>query len=201
MFAQKGRYVVGILVLVLIISVGVNLYDHFVTLPKIQATMNNMRTEALLQWLNKIGRIRYLLEHSETNFDVWEAEYDAYLAGDFVDIYGVGIGYDPETIKYTYNPETLGYWLRRSTWGLGYAVEAIYLGNQTGVITSRNLDQYILQKIENITQTIESIENYMVISANGVDPVKQLQEKGNLTKIMNYCKQIHETYIEIVTYY
>jgi len=192
MTPQLKKYVVAILVLALIISVGLNLYDHFITLPQMQATTNNMRVQALQQWLDSIGRLRYLLERSETNFDVREAEYDAYLARDFVAMYGVGIGYDPET---------LGYWLRRSTFDLELSVHDIYWGNQTGVITSRNLDQYILEKIQNITQTIENIENSMIISANGVDPVKQLREKGKLTEIIDYCKQISEVHIEIATYF
>jgi hypothetical protein len=201
MSPQTRRYVVGILVLALIISVGLNLYDHFITLPQIQATANNMRTEALLGWLDTIGNVRHTLERSGTSSDVYEARHDTLLAGEFVDIYGMGIGYDPETGRYAYKPETLLHWLRGSTKDLEYAVMAIYVGNQTGPVTSRPLDYYVSLRIMNITMTIRNIENSMTISANGVDPVRQLQEKGNLDIIIDYCKQISETYDEIAIYY
>ena len=201
MTPQLKKYVVAILVLALIISVGLNLYDHFITLPQMQATTNNMRVQALKQWLDTMERIRYTLEHASTNLDVYEAAYHTRLAGELVDIYGVGIGYNPETTPmYTYDRETLSYWLKRSTSDLEYAVLAIYFGNQTGVITTQYLDYYVWEKIGNIRNSIENITNTMIISANGVDPVKQLQEKGNLNIVIDYCKQISETYIEITTY-
>jgi hypothetical protein len=75
------------------------------------------------------------------------------------------------------------------------------VGNQTGPVTSRPLDYYVSLRIMNITMTIRNIENSMTISANGVDPVRQLQEKGNLDIIIDYCKQISETYDEIAIYY
>lgn len=157
-----------------------------------QATLNNMKTKALQEWLGQMRSAKYLLERSETNFDVHDASIHTSMAKKFIQIFDIGNGYDPENLHY---------WLRASTNRLDLALQIIYLGNQIGVITSRNLDQYILQKIENITQTIENIENAMITSTNGVDPVKQLEEKGSLTKIVNYCKQISETYIEIATYY
>ncbi|MFX0207418.1 MAG: hypothetical protein ACFFDT_15625 [Candidatus Hodarchaeota archaeon] len=196
------KYLVGILAIALIISVGLNLYNHFITLPQMQATTNNMRVQALKQWLDTMERIRFTLWHADTNFDVYEAAYHTRLAGELVDICGIGVGYNPETTPmYTYDRETLYYWLTRATYDLEYAVEAIYWGNQTGVITTQYLDHYVEEKIGDIRNAIENIENSMIISANGVDPVKQLQEKENLNLVIDYCKQISETYMEIVTYY
>ena len=182
----------GILVLVLIMSVGLNLYEHFIVLPQMQATLNTMRACALQSWVDQMGFVRGVLDHAETNFDVYDAKLHTAFARKFVQICVTGFDYDAENMYYL---------LSLSTSHLDYAIETIFLGNITGPVPSRDLDQYILQKIGSIIQTIESIEHSMITSANGVDPIQQLEEKGNLTNIMNYCNHIIETSTEIINHY
>jgi len=186
------RYVVGILVIVLVISVGLNLYEHFVVFPQMQATLNNMRVYALQSWVDQMDFTQDVLDHAETNFDVYDAKLHTSFARKFAQIYVTGIDYDAENLYYL---------LSYSTSRLDYAIETIFLGNITGPVPSRYLDQYILQKIGSIIQTIESIKHSMKMSANGVDPIQQLEEKGNLTNTRNYCDQIIETSTEIINYY
>lgn len=186
------RYVVRILFLTFIISVGLNLYDHFVTLPKMQATTNNMRVHALWEWQSQMMTVKNMLKTAETNLDAYDAWIHATLAIRFLQIYGIEID--------RHNPDNLYYWLSLSTSRLDQACMDIYSGKDPGP-TSENIGEYVLQKIGNVTQAIENIMNSMKISANGVDPVQYLLEIGNLTNTMNYCNQLIETSTEIINYY
>ena len=201
-FQQKRRYLVGILVLVLIISVGLNLYDHFITLPQMQAIMNDMRVRAFNSWLDEMTACAYILESAETLEDFWHARDHLYYAEGSVAtlLTGIDTGYYSE--QYT---KHLYYWINRATDSLEYAVQRIR------ALVYKNLsaldDEFISSRIKNITQAIHDIGLSLLTSGIserwtniGVDPIQQFRDKGKLTDMMNYCKQIAENSEEITHY-
>jgi len=104
---RRKRFLVGILVLVLIVSVGLNLYDHFIVIPQMQATINNMRVEALKSWLGKMQLVKNILRRAETNLDVEDASVHTSWAELFADILTYGI----DTSYLSPNYRGLYYWI------------------------------------------------------------------------------------------
>lgn len=193
--SQIRRYVTGIIFLVLIVSVGLNLYDHFVTLPQMEATTNNLRVEALEGWLHKMELVKNLLKRAETNFDVEDVGIHTSWAKMFVDVFTSGIDIFEHQKEFYY-------WVDKTTYYLQEALFQIYRGNQTGFVTERNLDQNILAMIANVTDAIENIESKThTLSLNGVDPAQQLREAGVLTDVLNHLEEIYEISVDMYDYY
>jgi hypothetical protein len=189
------RYVPRIVVLVLVVSVALNVYDHFVTLPQKESTMNNMRVEAFKAWRNRMVLVKSLLKRAETNFDVKDIKGDTYSAERFANIFTTGINiFEPQKELYQ--------WVSKTAYYLDEALLTIYSGNQTGVIIEQPLDENILTMIQNVTTTIENLGSKTeILSLNGVDPAQQLREAGVLTDILNYLEQIYEVSIDMNNYY
>lgn len=200
--SKKKTYFVGILVLVLIISVGLHLYDYFIILPKMQATTNDMRAGAFGSWLSDIGYTAYVLETAETNEDLRQAAYYLDSAKWSLSVLSSGIDRGRYLDQYSENPY---YWINKATDSLDYAIHQTW--------SSPALDQYIRLRIENIIQAIRNMRTSLMTSDRiaerpgyehsdyiGVDLVQQLRDEGKLTDVMNYCRQIHESSIDIADY-
>jgi hypothetical protein len=193
---------VGILVLVLIISVGLNLYDHLIVFPQMQATINDMRVQALNGWLSKMELVKNILVQAETNFDVEDATVHTYRAKRFEEILS-------NEISIGKHGKELYYWVSKVTFYLDEALRKVYSGNQTGAVTERNLDQNVLTMIENVTTNIENLRSktssmQMIMwttGLKGVEPTQQLREAEFLTDVLNYLEQIDQVSIEILDYY
>lgn len=201
--AGKRRYLLGTLILVLIFSLGLNLYNSLVIQPKMQATINNMRVEALQDCLGTMGGVKNVVRRAETNFDVKEAVVYASYAIPFMKIFISGI----DVFRH---PEKLYYWVQRATYDLRDGLNEVYFGNETGVVTERNLDKNILAMIENLSEAIENIERRVdippvrglhILSVKGVDPAQQLREADVLTDVLDYLKQICKVSGDMYNYY
>ncbi len=195
---QRRKLLVGLFVLVLIISVGLNLYDHFIVLPRMQATINDMRNQALNGWLSKMGSVKYILVQAKTNFDVEDARVQTSRLRRFEDILSNGINVFE-------HGEELYYWISKVTFYLDEALLKVLSGNQTGAVTERNLDQNVLTMIENVTTNIERLRtrtSFMwTVSPKGVEPTQRLREAEVLTDALNYLERIDQVSIEILDYY
>lgn len=189
------RYVPRIVVLVLVVSVALNVYDHFVALPQIESTVNNMRVEAFKAWRSRMVSVRFYLNRAETNFDIKDISDDTYMAERFANIFTSGINiFEPQKELYQ--------WVSKTAYYLDEAMLMIYSGNQTGVVTEQPLDENILTMIQNVTTTIENLRSKTeIVSLNGVDPAQQLREAGVLIDILNYLEQIYEVSIDMNNYY
>jgi len=189
------RYVPRIVVLVLVVSIALNVYDHFFALPQIESTMNNMRVEAFNAWNSKMSLVKHLLKRAETNFDIEDAAVETSWARLFVDIY-------TSDINIFRHPEKLYYWASMVTHHLDLSLHEIFLGNETGVITEKPLNEDVLSMIQNVTTTMENLESKTgILSLNGVGPAQQLREAGVLTDTLNYLEQIYEVSIDMYNYY
>lgn len=207
------RILIPALILILIISVALNWHDNYVIRPQMQATMNDMGATAFISWQNEMDYARFALEtarrRSETynGFqerglvmdDFGKAEEYLHSAGlsAAVLLTGVDRGYYPEEAAVN-----LYHWIDRATNDLGAAIdELIALVFQDLFRDQSSLDQYILLRIENITQAIHNMIAFEQLRQySGVDLVKQLQDNGKLADVMNCCKQIAETSIEVLDY-
>lgn len=199
---QRRKLLVGLFALVLIISVGLNLYDHFIVLPQMQATINDMRVQALNGWLSKMELVKNILVQAETNIDVEDATVHTSRAKRFEDILSDGINIFE-------HGKDLYYWVSGVTFYLDEALWKVYSGNQTGAVTERNLDQNVLTMIENVTANIENLRSktssmQMIMwttGLRGVEPTQQLREAEVLTDVLNYLERIYQVSIEILDYY
>ena len=192
------RYVVRILVLTFIVSVGLNLYDHFVVLPQMQATINNMSLQALDGWMGKMETVRNILKRAETNIDVEDGHVHTSWAERFVDI----LTTEMESSKYH---NKLYYSMSKATFYLDEALLTVHFGNQTEPVTERNLDENVLTMIENVTTNIENLYNKINLvrtrPPNGVEPTQQLREAGVLTDVLTCLEQIYQVSSDILNYY
>jgi len=188
---------VGILVLVLIVSVGLNLYDHFIVIPQMQATINNMRVQALDAWLGMMQKVNNILKHAKTNIDVKDAHNHTSWAEPLVHsrlTYGIDI-WEHQNEFY--------YWISKVAFYLDEALVTVHFGNKTGPVTERNLDQNVLTMIENITTTYDNSETKIRshLSSNGVEPVQQLREAGVLADVLIHLEQIYQISADILNYF
>ncbi len=193
--SQIKRYVPGIVVLVLVVSIALNVYYHFFALPQIESTVNNMRVEAFNAWNSKMSLVKHLLKRAETNFDIEDVAVETSWARLFVDIY-------TSDINIFRHPEKLYYWASMVTHHLDLSLHEIFLGNETGVITEKPLNEDVLSMIQNVTTTMENLESKTgILSLNGVDPAQQLGAAGVLTDILNYLEQIYQVSVDMYNYY
>lgn len=209
------RILVLALVLILIISVALNWYDNYVIRPQMQATMNNMRVIAFISWQNEMGYSGSALEtarmRAETTYDGFQERGlvldDVEKAEEYLDSGGWSAAVLLHNVdKGHYSEEAavnLYHWIERATNDLGAAIDEVKgLVFQDMFQDQSSLDQYILLGIKNITQAIRSMRAFSVPLKqwNGVDLVQQLQDNGKLADVMNYCKEIAETSIEVLNY-
>ena len=195
----KKNNLIGIVALALLVSVGLNVYDHFITIPKIQATTNNMRIHAFNSWLNEMIATAYVLKKAVTLDEFHQAEICLRRAEPSVAALLAGI--DPGTTS-------LYYWINRATDSLTYTVQQIefLIAEALKYVNPSPLDQHIMSKIENITVAINDLSDSLTPQI--LDPwthieadlILYLQDEGKLTDIVNYCKQIHENSIDITDY-
>jgi hypothetical protein len=189
------RYVPRIVVLVLVVSIALNVYDYFVVLPQIESTVNNMRVEAFKAWRGKMVLVNHLLKRAETNFDIEDVVVETSRAKLFADIYTFDI-------HISKHPEKLYYWVSMVTYHLALSLHEIFIGNETGVITEKPLNEDVLSMIQNVTTTMENLESKTGrVSLNGVGPAQQLREAGVLTDVLNYLEQIYEVSGDMYNYY
>ena len=208
------RLLVLTLVLLLIISVALNWHDNYVTRPQMQATMNDMRVIAFISWQNEMGHTASALETARTRaetYDDFQARGrvldDFEKAEEYLDsadwsaavlLHDVDKGYYPEEAAVN-----LYHYIERATNDLGAAIEELKaLVFQDLFQNQSSLDRYILLRIENITQSIRNMRAFWspLRQYSGVDLVKQLLDNGKLADVMNYCKQIAETSVEVLDY-
>jgi len=191
---KKKSYFVGVLILILFVSVGLNLYDNLYTKPMMQERMNYMSAEAFQSWLDEIKSIKSILERAKTNLDVKEAVNYTFAAKQFANVleWQIEIPRPPNFAEHLY--------LRISGAAimLDKAVSAIAMKTPT---TLRNLEYETLQRTGNLTATIENLVDSVGTVRDGVDPVQQLEKKGVLNQVINYLKQVEATSIEIWAMY
>lgn len=187
---EKKSYFIVALISILIVSVALNLYDNLYTIPVEQTRIRYMSAEAFQSWLDEMKSIKSILQIARTNVDVRDAMNYTLAANGFATTleWQIEISRPPNFAEHTY--------LRVSsaTSALDKAVTAIATKPP---ISSRNLDYTTLQKIGNLTLTIENLANSVAIVTDGVDPVQQLEEKAVLNDVTSYLKQITTTSLEI----
>jgi len=182
-FQQKRKYLVGVLVLALIVSVSFNLYNHFVVIPKTPKTLNNIIAEVLRRWMSQMMGAKNILESAETNFDAYDARSKVTRAYDYLEICRDEIGYSLESFYGS---------IRSSTRRLWDALDTIFWRNASPDmgVTTQNLTEYDLSNIEDICQAIDNIYLLMKLENSGVNPVQQLEEQENLTDIIFSLRKI-----------
>lgn len=187
---KKKSYFIVALISILTVSVVLNLYDNFYAKPVMQTRINYMSAEAFQSWLNEMKSIDTILKLVSTNLDVKEAMNYTFAAKGFagVLVWQIEISRPPNFAEHLY--------LRVSgaTYMLDKAVSTIATKPPT---TLRNLDHNTLEKIGNLTITIENLVNLVGTVSDGVDRVQQLEEKAVLNQTINALLQIETTSTEI----
>ena len=187
---ENRKYLLGIGILVLIIFLAVDDLNNRYVSGYLQKRIDYMSTEAFQSWLDEMESIKSILKLAKTNLDVKEAMNYTFAAKQFANIldWEIEVHRPPNFAEHLYNRIAV------ATVTLDDAVSAIATKPPT---TLRNLDGNTLQKLENLTATIENLLNSVGTVEVGVHPVKQLEKKDVLSQVMGYVKQIKATSIEI----
>lgn len=187
---KKKSYLVVVSISILIVSVGLNLYDNLYTKPVMQTRINYMSAEAFQSWLDETKSIERILKLAKTNLDVKEATNYTFAAKRFAEIleWQIEISRPPNFAEHLY--------LRISS-AIGMLDRAVTAVATKPPITLQNLDDDTLQKIGNLTMTIENLVSSVGTINDGIDPVQQLEEKAVLNRVINYLMQIRTTSTEI----
>lgn len=188
---ENRKHLVGVVLFVLIIFLALHDLSNIEASNHRQITMNYMSAEAFQSWLHEMESVKSILKVAKTNLDVEEAMNCTFAAKQFANI----LDWKIEVYRPPNFAEHLYLRIAVATVALYDAISAIATKPPT---TVRNLDDNTLQKIENLTVTIENLVNSVGTVRDGVDPVQQLEEEGLLNQVIDYCKQIQETSIEII---
>jgi hypothetical protein len=160
-----------------------------------QTTENDMRTEAFKAWLSQMALIKSLLNGAKTNYAIEDCSHQVSYAKRYVNVFESGI----DVFE---SGNELYYGVSKATYYLHEALSRIYFGNQTGPVVYRNLDQYDLAIIGNLTSSIENLGRTATsLSLNGIEPTAQLKDDGVLTDVLRYLEQIYGFAQSVYEYY
>lgn len=197
---ENRKNLIGVVAIGLIIFLTLHDLVNIGASYHLQKTINYMSAEAFKSWLDEMKSIKIILEPAKTNLDVKEAMNYTFAAQRFANILDWEIEVFPRPANFA---EHLYLHIAGATYALNKAVSAIATKPPT---TLRNLDDDTLQKIGNLTTTIENLADSVgaigLIEAGrrkfyDVGPVQQLEQKGILNQVINYVEQIEATSLEI----
>lgn len=197
---ENRKNLVGVAAIGLIIFLTLHDLVNIGTSNHLQKTINYMSAEAFKSWLDEMKSIKIILEPAKTNIDVKEAMNYTFAAQRFANILDWEIEVFPRPANFA---EHLYLHIAGATFALNKAVSAIATKPPT---TLQNVDDDVLEKIGNLTTTIENLVGSVgtagYVGTAGrefydVGPVQQLEEKGVLNQVINYVKQIEAISLEI----
>lgn len=192
------KLVLSLFLIILLASLGFNLYSYFVAQPAMQAAANNKDNRAFEEWTSLIGFIAYLLDKANTNFEVEDAWTLSRTTEDVSRIFTSSLESAGGSAKNLSSEITYAmFWLTQST-------NAMFSGNQTGSVTLRELEPAILVKKENLTAAIRAIATsaFDPLQHNNSGSLSQWLEENNLTNLLiDRCKEVDDIGQEIYEYY
>lgn len=197
---ENRKNLVGVVAIVLIIFLTLHDLVNIGASNHLQKKINYMSAEAFKSWLDEMKSIKIILEPAKANLDVKEAMNYTFAAQRFANILDWEIEVLPRPANFA---EHLYLHIAGATYALNKAISAIATKPPT---TLQNFDDDVLEKIGNLTTTIEnlvgSVGTVGYVGTAGhefydVGPVQQLEEKGVLNQVINYVKQIEATSLEI----
>lgn len=192
------KYLIALFAVMLLVSVGFNIYDHFVVWPSTQATLNNKDVKAFESWLDLLVVTDYFLSNPKTNVDIHDAWLIARMASEVTEIF------TPSLESFGGLARNLSFGVTYATSWLVEATDAVYVGNKTGVVSERELEQPILNIIANLTRVIRNLVHSTLqvsIIENGMSLAQQLQENNLLNPLANYCGEMMTIGQQIYEYY
>lgn len=192
------KLVLALFLIILLVSLGFNLYSYFVVQPSMQAASNNKDNRAFEEWTHLMGFIDYVLDKARTNFDVMDAMDLSRIADYTSQIF------TPSLKSAGGSARDLGFEIRYAMMWLFESTSAIHSGNKTGTITLRELEPAILDKMENLTAAIRAIATSTsgVFLRDNFESLSQWLEENNLTDLLiDRCKEIQDIGQEIYEYY
>ncbi len=194
------KSLIAIFSTVLLFSVGLNVYDRFILLPSFQTSQNIKDVCAFKSWLRLIYLTHYFLENPETNFDL----NNAWLTVDTISRGGLTDVFTPSLESAGGLAQNLSYSVRDGTAWLWSALDAMIVGNKTGVVTERALDQQELNMVANLTIASGHVVNdtrAVILDENGVSLAQQLEENNLLTPLATHSAEVMAICQHIYNYY
>jgi len=191
---ENRKNLVGVVAIVLIIFLTLHDLVNIGASNHLQKKINCMSAEAFKSWLDEMKSIKIILEPAKANLDVKEAMNYTFAAQRFANILDWEIEVLPRPANFA---EHLYLHIAGATYALNKAVSAIATKPPT---TLQNFDDDVLEKIGNLTTTIENLVGSVGTAGHefyDVGPVQKLEEKGVLNQVINYVKQIEATSLEI----
>jgi hypothetical protein len=190
----RYKIIVSVLVLALAISLGFNVY-HYLAMVNKQKTINNIRSEIILEWANEMDIAAHYLKNATTNIDVADRYGMRWFLYAAFRIMEAGYQWHDESEFYepmTFLPLDVAGNLAPYKEGAQRAPIIVRHINQTAIEMFGNL----AEKIWNVTGLITN-ETSTLRSSTGVNPIQRLEEKGILDDIIDGCLDIRSYSSEI----
>ncbi len=191
------KYVLSLFLVILLVSVGLNLYNFFFIQPSLQAASNNKDNQAFEDWTHFMYFIADLLEKARTNLEVEDAWTLSRIWGGTSAIF-------ISSLESAGGPaRDLGFEVGFAMMWLTESTDAIYIGNQTS-LALRELEPAVLVKIGNLTAAMRVIpgESDVELLHDSYGSLSQwLSEKNLINPLINNCKQIQNIGQDIYKYY
>lgn len=193
---MRFKVIAVVLVLVLAVSIGFNVYYYLQVINR-QSIINNIRSEIIIEWANEVDVAAHYLKNTTTNIDVAE-QYGVrwFLLSAFRIM---NIAYEQGDDWVFYEP------LVHAPLDAAGNLIPYEEGAQVAPIVERRISSGALEMFRNLADKIWNVTNLIFKEAqnlakqDGVDPKRRLEEKGILDDIVNGCldicvysHQIHE---------
>lgn len=196
--SRMKKHVPSLVFIVLLFSLGSNLYSYLVIQPSMRAASNNKDNRAFEEWTHLLGFVTYVLDKASTNFEVEDAWTLSRTADRVSQIF-------TPTLKSAGGlTESLGHEIGYAMMWLDESTNAMFSGNQTGTVTLRELEPAILGKIENLTAPVKAIaaSARAALLHDNYGSLSQWLDENDLTSpLINHCEKIREVGQEIYDYY
>jgi hypothetical protein len=184
---MRLKIVAGVLMLVLAISLGFDIYFCLQVINR-QGIINNIRSEIIAEWANEMDVAAHYLKNITTNIDVAE-QYGVrwFLLSAY---HTMRIAYEQGDHAEFYEP------LAGAPLDAAGNLIPYEEGAQTPPIVEQHISPLAIEMFGNLSDRISNVTNMIfqeadtLVNSNGVDPVQKLQEKGILNDVIQGCLDI-----------
>jgi hypothetical protein len=183
--ALRYKILLGILVLSLVVSLGVNAYFYTLLVDR-QAQTNNLMSRTIATWAKEMNVAGYLLQSVTTNIALSGVDSLFRTARDTA---SSALSYDSQTV-YHYMALTAGDVEENLfPYCVGAPIDLKYI-NQTAI----EMFAVLYAKIQNVTRLLDIWE---LDHPKGANPMHLLEERGVVDSIIANCNDVRDYSAEI----
>lgn len=183
--ALRYKILLGILVLSLVVSLGVNVYFYTLLVDR-QAQTNNLMSRTIATWAKEMNVAGYLLQSATTNIALSGVDSLFRTARDTASTLWV---YDGQTVYHYMALTAGGVADNLSPYCVGAPIDLKYI-NQAAI----EMFAVLYAKIQNVTRLLDIWE---LDHPEGANPMHLLEERGVVDSIIANCTDVRDYSAEI----